>query len=173
MITFNSFLRLLFVISTCFSLFAIDEMRSSSAFVLCLGGNFGVGTTSFDLPFLSTDREEEGGGGIYDWKSRYILSATKVSNASGAISFSAALTNELLSLEVGLVEEGGRLCCLADYLDLDLSFQLFWILKSPFKKIFIETKYYSSYILNSITILIMIIIIYDDKIMNIIFITIA
>lgn len=49
----------------CFSLLAIEEIKSSSAFVFCFGGNLigGVGPGSFDLVFLS-DLEDEGRGGI-------------------------------------------------------------------------------------------------------------
>jgi hypothetical protein len=81
---FNSFLSELQVCYTCFNRFAILEIKSSSALVFCLGGNFILGfplilllllLCYFEFDFLPVDLDE-GGGGIYAWKSLYILSAT-------------------------------------------------------------------------------------------------
>lgn len=81
--TLSSNFKLLHVAYTCFNLFAIEASKSSSALVFCRGGNFIPGFGYFDLAFLEVDRADVGGGGIYAWKSLYILSATKVSRISG------------------------------------------------------------------------------------------
>jgi hypothetical protein len=134
------------VTSTCFNRFAIDEIKSSSIFAFCFGGNFilGVGICYLDFAFRYDDLEE--GGGIYAWKSLYILSATKLSSISGVgvINLCATFTNDLF-YAIGLLAEGGLLPDLTDYLDPDLLPQLFSILNSPFEKMLIEYKKINSY----------------------------
>lgn len=151
--TFNSNFKLLHVISTCFSLFAIVVIRSSSAFVFCLGGNFiGAllwGDGYFDFAFLEVDLAEEGGGGIYPWKSLYILSATNVSNISGVGPniLCPTFTNDLFYFYfymLRLPDCGLLFPDFDDYFEPGLLLQLFSILKSPLLKMLMRTIFFKN-----------------------------